>query len=332
MIEQIRRKVIFFKLTIMKDIQLIRNFGIWFGITDFLIAIVLRGPFRKISLQLNKKYYDRVQRMLTKKGKVQNLITSYKKIDFREIDKKISVDAPIWLFWWQGFEDSHLPDAVKICLASIEEHAGSHPIKYISKNNYKKYTLIPEYIINKLDIGEMSITHFSDILRMDLLARNGGIWMDSTLFLTDELPKDIQNFSFFTIKHGHYPMHICKGRWTGFFLASTPKHPLVMFCRDYLFEYWSEENFLICYLLIDISLSTAYDELTWAKKIVDFVPYNNIKVFELEKNLNSIYKQEKMISICENNPIHKISYRRYLTQNKKTYWHYIRQLYIGDSK
>ena len=53
----------------------------------------------------------------------------------------------------------------------------------ITEKNYKDYVNMPDYIIRKQQSGEIDLTHFSDILRMMLLARHGGIWMDSTLLI-----------------------------------------------------------------------------------------------------------------------------------------------------
>ena len=43
-----------------------------------------------------------------------------------------------------------------------------------------------------------SITHFSDIIRMALLSKYGGYWIDSTYLVTSPLTK--VNTSFFTLK------------------------------------------------------------------------------------------------------------------------------------
>lgn len=63
----------------------------------------------------------------------------------------------------------------------------------IDQNNYRDYVDIPDYIIKKLDKKQMSLTHFSDILRMALLYEYGGVWMDATLFTVEEIPDIILN-------------------------------------------------------------------------------------------------------------------------------------------
>ena len=54
-----------------------------------------------------------------------------------------------------------------------------------------QYVDIPDYILQKYRAGKMTRTHFSDILRLHLLSRYGGVWIDSTILMTEHLPKYI---------------------------------------------------------------------------------------------------------------------------------------------
>ena len=76
-----------------------------------------------------------------------------------------------------------MPDIVKACYNAMHRFSDGHPVILITEKNYKDYVNIPDYIIRKQQSGEIDLTHFSDILRMMLLAQHGGIWMDSTLLI-----------------------------------------------------------------------------------------------------------------------------------------------------
>lgn len=87
--------------------------------------------------------------------------------------------------------------------------------------NYKDYVNMPDYIIRKQQSGEIDLTHFSDILRMMLLAQHGGIWMDSTLLIPSKhlgtfiRPED----KFWSCHHHTRYYNISQGGWVSFFLA-----------------------------------------------------------------------------------------------------------------
>jgi hypothetical protein len=38
-------------------------------------------------------------------------------------------------------------------------------------------------------MGKMTVTHFSDILRFNLLKNNGGLWLDATIFVNKPIPE-----------------------------------------------------------------------------------------------------------------------------------------------
>lgn len=84
----------------------------------------------------------------------------------------------IWICWWQGLENA--PDIVKKCVESIRIHAGNHKIVIITDENYKEFVAFPTWLEEKYKRGIITKTHLSDLLRISLLARYGGIWLDST--------------------------------------------------------------------------------------------------------------------------------------------------------
>lgn len=81
-------------------------------------------------------------------------------------------DFKIFVFWWQGRDE--LPQIVRLCIDSIEKNSKPFSVHIITKNNYEKYVQISPIIKNKLISGDITLTHFSDILRFNLLYQYGG--------------------------------------------------------------------------------------------------------------------------------------------------------------
>lgn len=225
------------------------------------------------------KYYERIKKVLKK----QNLA----KIDNYD-SEQISETSTIWFLWWQGVRE--MPDIVRLSLQTIERHKGEHKLVVITKDNYKDFVSIPENIIQKLNSKKITITLFSDILRCNLLADHGGIWMDATLIMTGSFDKTIYSSRFFTIHHGLFSdFHVCKGLWTGFFLCSGKNNPLLVYMKDSFNQYFEKYSRSPCYLLIDCFLALAYENSCYFKNMIDRVSTNNCDLYFLDDHGNDLY-------------------------------------------
>jgi hypothetical protein len=233
------------------------------------------------------------------------------KIDFeipqRTCEKEtITEDAPIWVFWWQGLDDA--PEIVNICVDSIKENAGKHPVIIVTKYNFEKYADVPSNIMMHVKNKNITLTHFSDILRMELLTSHGGIWMDSTLLLTKPFDEEMYKKSFYSIHHDLFAdWHICKGKWAGFFVASVPGHPIVEGCRNAFYEYWNKYDYLVTYLLIDYMMTVVCEKSQFAQHCIENVPINNTDVFSIQSKLNNKLELSKLLDGLTY--IYKLSYK-----------------------
>lgn len=95
-----------------------------------------------------------------------------------------------------------MPDIVKACYASTKRYANQHPVILITEQNYQEYATMPDYILQKVKKHEISLTHFSDMLRINLLKQHGGIWTDSTLLFTRDVDSIMNpDADFYTCHH-----------------------------------------------------------------------------------------------------------------------------------
>ena len=224
-----------------------------------------------------------------------------------------------------------MPDIIYKCIESIKRNAGKHPVILLDKDNCMNYVEMPDYILEKLKTQRISITHFSDALRFQLLYSNGGIWVDASLFAVGDFTKDIKG-SFYTIRHGRFAdSHVCMGLWSTFFLAAGKGNSFMMLVRDVLFEYLKNEEIMITYFLIDCIMAKAYSEFDCVRELVQQVPINNINVFVLFPLLNSPFDKERMRQLSQSTDLFKLSYKNIPNQyadnsyyNKVIYEHYIK--------
>lgn len=90
----------------------------------------------------------------------------------------------IWTSWWQG--EDNAPQLVKACWKSQRQYMPDgwrHIV--ITKDNYKEYITLPEHIMEKMERGLIPQALFSDLIRLELLIKYGGVWMDSTVLCTE---------------------------------------------------------------------------------------------------------------------------------------------------
>jgi len=239
----------------------------------------------------------------------------------------IEPESTIWVCWWDGEEA--MPDIVKVCYKTINQHAGKHPVKLITKNNYKEYVSFPDYIIEKVNSKIMTVTHFSNMLRANLLYEYGGIWMDATILTLKDISLD--DMPFFTLKaparkNNGISMARFAGisdistpyrhkfgapkisRWSGFLLAGTKGAVIFEYMREILYAYWKDHNDQIDYVLYDYTIALGYDNIPEMKRMIDNVPCNAIEKFVLEKNLNSEYS-ENNFSEYQLTTFHKLTWK-----------------------
>lgn len=127
---------------------------------------------------------------------------------------QIGKNAPVWFCWLQGIENA--PRLVQVCYTSVQKYCADRPVHLITGENMSDFVTLPDYIMQKYHTGIIPPAQFSDILRLALLVKYGGIWIDSTVLLTAPLPRYITHGSFFFYQNkswGDVPLPIIGSNW-----------------------------------------------------------------------------------------------------------------------
>lgn len=115
----------------------------------------------------------------------------------------LQVEKNVWICWLQGFENA--PDIVKCCRNSVYKYLNDFNITEITSDNFEQYVEFPEYILHKWKTGIITNTHFSDLLRLALLIKYGGLWLDATVMcLSSEIPSSILKNDLFMFQHNSF--------------------------------------------------------------------------------------------------------------------------------
>lgn len=191
-------------------------------------------------------------------------------------------DGPIWVMWWQGI-DERTPPIVRACVDSICRHANGRTVNIITKDTLNSFVEIDPNIMDKVRRGMISITTLSDIIRFALLYRYGGMWMDATMYLTQNMDSSIAQYRFYSIpNHEVAPVR----NWTGYFMGGIKENPLFSIMYQAFVKLYTRVNRIPDYFMIDIMLSAAYLHIPSVRQMIDEVPQNNLHRFYLADHLN----------------------------------------------
>ena len=276
--------------------------------TYFKSGILLYAFFVFLIVKKNKKGLELFRDILNNKlylklyHKNKGFILKHKKKNF---DMKQGIPQIIWFCWFQGIEVAS--PLVKKCYYLLKQKLPNFTINVITADNFAEYSNIPNKIIDKWKEGIISNTHFSDILRNNLLFENGGYWIDSTVFVSSTIPALVQESSFFlfqTYKPG------CDGKIvniSSWFIGSAKNNPVLELTQDLLFNYWTRKNYLIDYFLYHNFLQMS---LNYYGEILTAIPkYTNetthFLLFELQKD----FQKDVFKNICSQTFAHKLTYK-----------------------
>lgn len=268
---EIKRRIMFFNIT---------NLNVR-GLAD------REHCYKKLKRKLKKEIKNEIQN----KSEYSNIVYSKK----------------IWICWFQGLENA--PILVKRCIQSVEKYMPNHDITILTSDNYKKYVEIPKHIEEKFRKGYISFAHFSDVLRVELLSKYGGYWIDSTIFMSSEQNLFIENetplFVFKNISlNQKKDLASVASNWL---IYSCEGNHIIDFTRRLLYAYWKKYNFAINYNIFHILFKIAtevYDD-EWSN-----VPtFSNIPPHILQFELLNKYDQKRLEKIKNMSCFHKLNRR-----------------------
>src|SRR5699024_296166 len=169
------RKIIY-SVKKYKIIEMMKNYiqaGVFlFAVTEFLRL----GKSRQALELLRESVYLKIQKKLKRKYRhiLEETPSNF---------KSSHVSKRVWVCWFQGLDDA--PEIVKLCIDSIKENFKGYEVIILTEKCIREYVTFPEVIERRLEKGQITLTHLSDLLRVELLVKYGGIWIDSTVLITD---------------------------------------------------------------------------------------------------------------------------------------------------
>ena len=142
----------------------------------------------------------------------------------------------IWFLWFQGLDNA--PYVVRKC---YESWVARNPTWRVVNLDASVLSSVSRVDYSAGNLATLSQQHKADLLRLDLIANHGGIWVDATCFcmqpLDDWLPQKMESGFFAFDRPG--PDRVI----SNWFLAADPSNPLATRMFDRMLHYWGDHRF-----------------------------------------------------------------------------------------
>ncbi len=262
------------------------------------------------------------------KDRYSYLLDEYRE---REWIIKKSDNRCIWVMWWQG--EDNAPPLVRMCIDSMRRNASGAEVIVITKHNWQEYADIPDYIIEKHEKGFISFAQLSDIMRVFLISKHGGLWLDATIYVSVPIPDNIFSMPVYSL-HTQFKKtaFVQNDRIHCFVLGGTPESKLFMFERDFLSTYWKEHDVIIDYYLLDYSIMLAYLNLDDIRKAIDSLPYTSEGLYDLVNILNDPLDKEKLHAVLSENLFSKLVWNEKNNDSPGTVYGHLLSHHIEQEK
>lgn len=229
-------------------------------------------------------------------GKIDKVVSVAKKPEL--VGKKI-----IWQFWQQGI-DEKTPKIVRICQDSVKKFSNGYEVIVLSKETLVQYIdELPDYIWKKFGTGGYDFPKIANLIRLQLLSAYGGVWLDSTIYLTKPLEESWLQKDFFALQRSETPppdSEIFSAydpigltwesasfvRMQNSFMIAKPHHKIIDDLLSIHFEYWKKESQINHYFFFQIMFNRMMQHEEWKNlncETVDYADFHRFLIAGLDR-------------------------------------------------
>lgn len=215
----------------------------------------------------------------------------------------------IWTAWLQG--EDNAPEVIRLTIASKYKCANGHDVIVLTNENIGNYISVPEPIQIKYNNGKLGNAHYSDIVRMMILAKYGGVWLDATMLLHEPLDEKAFSSSFYSIGFNkEYSKYISNNRWIVSIIGGNSNSKYLKLISIMLNSYWIEHEVPIDYFVFDYLIALIYENDDTFKQIVNSLPKMTYYSNDISSIINEKYDKETFSKYMLENHIYRLTYKQ----------------------
>lgn len=261
--------------------------------------------------------------------RVQKKLKKYLVISGDRDYAKTTPTNKIWWLWFQGSDKA--PLIVKKCLETVKYYAPQMGFEVVTldERNLFDYVKLPETIVHKWRNGSIGNASFSDLCRISLLADYGGLWLDSTVYLTGKIDQTILQSDLFVYQASFLDFSVTKiSSW--FMYARYKNNPYISSLRDSMINYWTRNNYIYDYFQFHLvaALLARSPQLKDRFNIIPF--YSNTYPLLLGGKLMEQHNDDELSHIFRMSKVHKLSYKGLYEKPYDNVYNYLLNRPIGE--
>lgn len=178
----------------------------------------------------------------------------------------------------------------------------------LTTENMFDYIQFPPFIVEKWKAGIITHTHMTDLMRLELLIRYGGLWLDATVFCSDSsIPSYFYQsdlFMYQCLKPGRDGHANYISSWL---MSAKTNSKVLMAVRDLCYAYWKENNSMWDYFLLHDFIAIVLDRFQEDARAI--VPRDNATPHILLLRLFDKFDEETWNTIKAQTQFHKLTYK-----------------------
>jgi len=248
-------------------------------------------------------------------GKIKKAVTAAKRPAL--VGKKI-----IWQFWQQGV-DENTPQLVRSCFDSVKKHSNGYQVIILSKDTLNEYIdELPDFVWEKFGSGGFDYPKIANLVRLQLLSAYGGVWLDSTIYLTGPLGENWLEQDFFALQRSETPPPDApffikndplffswnpnsQVKLLNSFIVSKPHNKIIDDLLSMHLAYWGKEAEINHYFFFQMMFNRMMQNREWKELNSEIVGHTNchrLQLVAFDKFDRKVYEEA-----IEKSNIHKLS-------------------------
>lgn len=271
-------------------------------IENYVVQYLLNAPYdAKKAFSIHKPLFAERHEMAM--FLYENLSEIRNRVSHRIINSPKISSKKIKVFtYWDN--ENNLPDIVKICRKSLYKYISTDKFELIILNseNYKEWVSFRKNEIK----AEITQAHFTDILRVKLLEKWGGFWIDAT----DLITQDFYQATYQICEQDQFIFVYSGSRTGSWFMYSKPNNLIISMVSEAITLWWEKKGYLTNYFMLHDIIEMLYwidnDYRQSWDKMLKIHPRNALVILNLYHKVES---KEVFSEKLNNSFIHKLTYK-----------------------
>jgi hypothetical protein len=211
------------------------------------------------------------------------------------------VDPKVYVYWEQGFDQA--PPIVRTCRARLRDLCGSNLVE-LDRDSLVDVVDVP-YAVRSFATKKRAA--YSDFVRIALLRKHGGVWIDATCLATQDPIDQLERL----LASGFFAFRYQDARISSWLLASKPGGYITSMMYEGLHEYWHRRDIDVSYFFFHHMFEAFYYLDPKFAAAWDATPnLSSHPPHDLQRAMQEPYDSDRLEQLLFGSFVHKLTYKK----------------------